>query len=312
MSISIIVPMYNSEKTIERTLESLLHQSYTDYHVYLIDDGSQDGTYDACQRLIGDDLRFQYHYKENGGVSSARNLGLSLADDPYIAFLDSDDEFHPDFLYLMLSEMQKAPHIDMVACSYVRNKRYIYLGDRVLDSNEMVAHILDDESPLGYVCNKFYKASIFKDYPVRFDETVHYGEDLLFNINYLKYVDKVHYIEDVLFYYNIGETSISGRLNHPKTLTHINALEKVIEQVRQSPVSEATLRKYQNTYDRITLGYLFRHNITMDAYKIERFEQLTQQMRVFQTGHCFLSAKIIAGRVYVLFRKAQLKLFAKV
>ncbi|XJS10996.1 glycosyltransferase family 2 protein [Aerococcaceae bacterium WGS1372] len=310
MKISIIVPMYNAEKTIERTIESILNQTYTNYQVYLIDDGSQDRTRDECNRLVGDDRRFHYYYKENGGVSSARNLGIELAKEPYIAFLDSDDEFHPDFLISVLTEMEKDPKIDLVACSYIRNKKPIYLGNRILDNNEMVDHILDDESPLGYVCNKFYKASIFIDHQVRFDETVHYGEDLLFNITYLKYVRCVHYIAEILFYYNIGETSISSRLNHPKTLTHIDALEKVIEQVKESPVTDATLRKYQNTYDRITLGYLFRHNITMDAYKIKRFEQLTRQMEVFQTGNLLLSAKIVAGRAYVRLRKLQLKLFA--
>lgn len=302
--------MYNSEKTIKRTIDSLLNQTYSDYQVFLIDDGSQDATAVECQKLVGGDSRFHYHYKENGGVSSARNYGIELVDDHYIAFLDSDDEFHPDFLASMLKEMQADEAIDLVACSYLRNKKAILLGNRTLTNKEMVAHILDEDSPMGYVCNKFYKTSIFVDHQVRFDETVHYGEDLLFNISYLEHVRNIHYIADILFYYNIGETSISSRLNHPKTLTHIDALEKVIQQVKRVGVSDAILRKYQNTYDRITLGYLFRHNITMDAYKIQRFEEITSAMKPLETGKVLLSAKMLAGVVYVKLRKLQLRLFA--
>ncbi|MFL2136707.1 glycosyltransferase family 2 protein [Ruoffia sp. FAM 24228] len=307
MSISIIVPMHNSENTVHLTIESIQNQTYTNYKVLLIDDGSTDKTAEVCRELVGDDARFHYFYKPNGGVSSARNYGIEKVDTPYIAFLDSDDVFDPRYLEAMFQRYEEDPSIDLVACSYTRNNKYIYLGDRNITNYDMVTTILDEDGPMGYVCNKLYRSDVLREHHVHFDETLHYGEDLLYNVTYLSHIKKVGYVNEVLYFYVVGETSISSRLNHPKTLTHINALQKVIERVESMELDEKTRLRFRNTFFRISLGYLFRHSIANDKDKIQKFDALLKTMNPLTTRNLFLSSKMVAGKAYLAFRKMQVR-----
>ena len=99
--ISVIVPIYNKQNSIKRCIESVCNQSYTDWELLLIDDGSTDGCAKIIQPYLSDN-RVHYHYKENGGVSSARNLGIQKAIGEWIIFLDADDYFLPDALQILL------------------------------------------------------------------------------------------------------------------------------------------------------------------------------------------------------------------
>lgn len=307
MSISIIVPMHNSENTVHLTIESIQNQTYSNYKVLLIDDGSTDKTAEVCRELVGDDARFQYFYKPNGGVSSARNYGVKMVDSPFIAFLDSDDVLDPRFLEVMYERYREDPSIDLVACSYARNNKHIYLGDRNISNYDMVTTILDEDGPMGYVCNKLYRSDVLHKHHMQFDETLHYGEDLLYNVTYLSHIKKISYVNEVLYFYVVGKTSISSRLNHPKTLTHINALQKVIERVEAMELDKKTRLRFRNTFYRISLGYLFRHRITKDKAKIEKFDALLKTMNPLTTRNLFLSFKMIAGKTYLAFRKMQVR-----
>lgn len=91
MEISIIVPIYNVEKYIFKCLESIVNQSFTDFEVILVDDGSTDNSSIICNKFVTEDSRFKYFYKNNGGLSDARNYGLNYAKGKYVVFIDSDD-----------------------------------------------------------------------------------------------------------------------------------------------------------------------------------------------------------------------------
>ena len=93
--ISIIVPVYNAEKELQRCVDSIFRQSFSDWELLLIDDGSRDGSPMLCDRLAGQDPRVRVCHKENGGVSSARNLGIRRAEGEYLFFTDSDDTLFP-------------------------------------------------------------------------------------------------------------------------------------------------------------------------------------------------------------------------
>ena len=96
--ISIIVPVYNAEQYLRRCIDSILNQSFTDFELILIDDGSKDKSSDICDEYAAKDSRIKVYHKENGGVSSARNLGLDNANGEWIAFVDSDDFIKEDYL----------------------------------------------------------------------------------------------------------------------------------------------------------------------------------------------------------------------
>lgn len=116
--VSIIIPLYNKEKAIRQTLQSVLNQTYRDYEVIVADDGSTDGSGAIVQEVAKEDSRVKYFRKENGGVSSARNFGLSKAQGEWVVFLDADDEMLPCNLEILLGLTEKF-HVNMAAANVI-------------------------------------------------------------------------------------------------------------------------------------------------------------------------------------------------
>ena len=116
--VTVIVPAYNMEKYLARCLDSLLAQSYTDLEILVIDDGSKDRTYEIAERYAGKDGRIKAFHKENGGVSSARNLGIEKATGEYILFMDPDDLIEADSVEVLVRSMESGA--DLVSCQYSR------------------------------------------------------------------------------------------------------------------------------------------------------------------------------------------------
>ena len=126
--ISAIVPAYNVEKYLERCVNSILIQTYENFEIILVDDGSKDQSVEICDKFAQEDNRIKVIHKENGGLSSARNAGMKIAEGKYIVFIDSDDDIEPNMFELMLqaAEENKA---DFVMTDYIRilknNKKYL-------------------------------------------------------------------------------------------------------------------------------------------------------------------------------------------
>jgi len=114
-TVSVIIHTYNNEKFIVETVESVLNQTYKDYEIIIVDDGSVDGTRDA---LIPYMQKIRYHYKENGGIASAKNAGISLSETEFVAFLDHDDLWAPDKLQLQMEHFNENPQIGLVYAKY--------------------------------------------------------------------------------------------------------------------------------------------------------------------------------------------------
>lgn len=119
-TVSVIIPLYNKEKAIEKTIRSVLTQSYTDFELIIVDDGSTDGSADIVRKLALADERIIYIYKDNGGVSSARNYGLSKSVGEWIVFIDADDEMLPDNLDTLLKLVIKYK-VNVGACNVLLN-----------------------------------------------------------------------------------------------------------------------------------------------------------------------------------------------
>ena len=115
--ISIIVPVYNVDQYLENCIESILNQTFKDYELILIDDGSTDKSGEICDKYEKKDNRIKVIHKYNGGLSSARNAGLDLACGKYIGFVDSDDSIHPE-MYEILYDLQQIYNADISVCSF--------------------------------------------------------------------------------------------------------------------------------------------------------------------------------------------------
>ena len=143
--ISIIVPVYNREKLLEKSLESLLRQEFKDIEIICIDDGSTDGSLEKLQAYASKDKRVKVYHKENGGVSSARNLGLKVATGKYIMFCDSDDEYFPETCKEVHKKIEKYSP-DIVMFDYVDNndKNNILFSQIIRKKGECFKKTSDD------------------------------------------------------------------------------------------------------------------------------------------------------------------------
>ena len=148
-TVSIIIPVYNAEHTLERCVDSVLGQEFTDFELLLVDDGSSDGSPALCDRYAAQDSRVRVIHKENGGVSAARNAAMDLAEGEFLQFLDSDDWITPDATKLLLRSAREH-QCDLVIADFYRvvGDRVSHKGgieeDRVLSQEEFAGHMMEN------------------------------------------------------------------------------------------------------------------------------------------------------------------------
>lgn len=214
MMVSIIVPVYKAEQYIDRCIKSILSQTFQDYELILVDDGSPDNCGKICDEYAKKDKRIKVVHKKNEGVSAARNIGIELSKGEYIVFCDSDDYVHPQWCELLVDAIEK--NIDsFVVCSY-RKVNNDTLEPEPCKKNENVSKAVSYYEIFklgisGGVWNKVYKSSIIKDSNIRFDPDVPIGEDALFNSEYMKHCQNCILINKELYYYFENEKSAMGK-----------------------------------------------------------------------------------------------------
>ncbi len=214
IDVSIIIPVYNSQNYIERCLKSIIEQTYKNFEVIIIDDGSTDNSSNICNKYCKKDLRFKYFYKKNGGVSSARNYGLKVSKGIFISFIDSDDYLEKDFLKILINNINLDSKIDMSICGYRRvyeNKVKDMFCRKFWGKNDVctsICCVLDSSIFASCVWNKLFKSSIIKKNKLKFDSKYLIGEDLKFCIDYLCYCSNTFYTEKVLYNYLINSSSL--------------------------------------------------------------------------------------------------------
>ena len=201
--ISIVVPVYKSEKTLAGCLNSLLAQTYSDIEVICVIDGSPDSCGEICDGYAQKDARVKSIKRENGGVSSARNRGIEEARGEYLMFVDSDDTVEPDYCEKMWKAHTETG-ADLVICGfhhwYVgRDVKKIPSNPGVYDTKAYAEDFLKlyQEGFLNMPWNKLFK----KSEAGCFDTSLSLGEDLLFNMSYLEKCDKIAVISDALIHY---------------------------------------------------------------------------------------------------------------
>lgn len=246
--LSIIIPVYNNENYIEDTVQSVLRQTYTDYELILVDDGSPDHSLELCQKLAAADFRIRIFHKENGGVSSARNFGLEQAKGKYIAFLDGDDCIDPP-MYEWMIEVLEQERADIAGCCTIREKEYQPLqhDKGTFLCNTRPINFLDQEGYLmGSALNKVYRRELIGD--TRFDETISYSEDNLFVAEILIKAKKIVLLPNPFYHYIQHQDSLSWRESYQQWEGYFRAKKKVYEIVRQveadDNVRQSTFRGY--------------------------------------------------------------------
>lgn len=220
--ISVIVAVYNSEKFLARCIQSILAQTFTNFELLLVDDGSKDGSGQICEEYAQADERVRAFHKPNGGVASARQMGIDNAKGLYPIHVDSDDWVEKDMLECLYYQAI-TDNADMVICDFYVNdssrQRYISQKPNSLDNDSVLRQLLLQQLH-GSSCNKLIRVAAYSG-KVAYDERISLWEDLLFNTELLTKGCKVSYLERAFYHYDMF--SAKGSLVRKPTLKGLNS-----------------------------------------------------------------------------------------
>ena len=279
MKLSIIVPVYNVEPYLRRCVDSILAQTFTDFEVILVDDGSPDNCGAICDEYAAKDERVKVIHKENGGISSARNAALDVTQGEYIGFVDSDDFIHPQ-MYETLVDVMENYAVEMVQCAYrdvspdakIESYKIFQEEPQIINAEEIIENFYPKYWQIfpGLVWRKVYKRETFDD--IRFPVGMIF-EDIYVLIPTIEKCSAVAVINSPLYYYATNPESVMRREMTRKNLCdhisvyydHLNFFESRGNEIQYNRAQEALCSVFAI--------YYFHHHFSK---KIEGF---TQEMR---------------------------------
>lgn len=287
MLVSVIVPIYNSEKFLEKSLSSLKEQSYKELEILLINDGSTDRSIDICKKYTMEDSRFKLFNKENGGVSSARNLGLKKATGEYIGFVDPDDWIDVDMFKTLVNLVEKNK-AELAICGYIKEHSDGTLIEKneseskeLLTREDALNLIIEDNSFRGYLCNKIFSRNLIKE--TYFDENIIYNEDLIFCCDYIMRSNHIAYDSKNLYHYIIHGGNISARGYDKRKIASLKAIKTMIDQLINSNIKFSNLYKFKEFYMHTNISFLMngKYNKALDK---EVFNELKNNLYAYKLG----------------------------
>ena len=254
--ISVIIPIYNGEKYLKRCLDSLVEQTYKEYEVVMVDDGSVDKTFEICKQYVSRDERFIYLHKINGGVGSARNYGISKARGDFITFVDADDFVKKNYLGKLVDGLQ-GNKCDICYCSAIDCNS---LGiPQEVPSKDCSIRIFEscDYDWMDFIDGHFtvwggiYKKNLVQE--IRFSEDLHVGEDTLWIAEILNKKIKICSLREKLYYYCIL----------PDSAAHSKFSNMRYDEI----VAWGNICKMFRNKNNSTVAYAVRIQIMFDTYK---------------------------------------------
>ena len=230
--LSIIIPIYNGERFIERCLDSIVSQDNGNIEVILVDDGSKDKSAEKCAKYTSKYTYIQYHYKENGGVSSARNLGLKKITGDYVWFVDIDDEIASG----AINEVFSSIGADLTVYNFYRVSKEKTLIDlknkqqnyKLVDYNDFFTNFIFKYKLANGPLNKIYKTELIKKDAISFDENLKIGEDFTFNLMYYKQIKNIEFKNFPIYLYYIVQGSAMQSKN-PKAFSYQQRIAEIIK-----------------------------------------------------------------------------------
>ena len=287
--ISIIVPIYKAEEYLCNCIESILSQSFTDFELILVNDGSPDNCGIICDNYALKDNRIKVIHKKNGGVSSARNTGLANATGEWIYFSDSDDELYHDTLEILTKHIDN--DIAYVMAGYTLHNgegettyQYDIRKEKFINCSDAITQMFMPEDYLyhGYLVTKLFRTDIIKQNNLRFEEKIYFNEDRLFNVLYLLCVEdkRCFYTTSPVYKYIEREgsamTSIKSSYN-PKFATDLTAFTYMLTALKGSKNNKNTKLCKRYTF------WSYYTNIRLmkkyNAYTVEQDRKLYKELR---------------------------------
>ncbi|MBR3741626.1 MAG: glycosyltransferase family 2 protein [Clostridia bacterium] len=235
-TISVVVSVYKVKDYLDHCVRTLLEQTYRNYEILLVDDGSPDECGAMCDAWAKKETRIRAYHKPNGGLSSARNFGITHAKGAFIIFPDPDDWVEPQYLEKLMS-IREANHADLSICgnyNFKSGKEYIWNSAAVpmiLNTAEALEMMMRPSAFRGFAWNKLYSMKVINDHALRFDEELGMAQDLHFNVRYLQLCRRIAYDPVPLYHYNrdsSGVTVVKNTLT-PRQMSGLQTYKKIAE-----------------------------------------------------------------------------------
>lgn len=300
--ISIIVPVYNAEKYIRKCVNSILTQTFVDFEVLLIDDGSVDDSGRICDEYSLKDKRVKVFHKINGGVSSARNLGLDNCRGRWVSFIDADDYISPDFF-----DCDYSNAVDVIQKSY----SIIYEDENLIVQKPVRSNIIKSKKEFLFFyvrkrTNALWDKIIRRDLigNRRFDVTVRVGEDFLFFLSLINDITKYHFSDIGSYFYNIRSGSAMDNVNRNYSdrvkimIQNINHINSILNQDTETNLRYSII--YQ-TY--INVLYNYKEYLTFSEINlVKKYFQEMSFRRLYYVSNS-IRIKLILKKILVLLWK---------
>lgn len=280
--ISIIVPVYNAKKYLNKCLDSIINQTYKNLDIILINDGSTDGSGRICDEYARIDNRIRVIHNINQGVSAARNKGIGLSNGKYILFIDSDDDVSRFYVERLVANI--SAEIDIVICGIEdiyenvkipKNIKWRQINNDLFGKIEEDFHIIINYTRV--IAAKLYKTEILKIYNINFPVDISFGEDQIFNTLYFKKIKNYRFIHDKLYKYYHRKTN---SLSNLKTSTNFYDSIKMLKSMRRF-LEERQIAKKEVVFLNEVINIMIAFNMGLednnDIFRIkEKIEQLTK------------------------------------
>lgn len=247
--ITVVVPIYKVEKYLEKCIDSIIKQTYENLEIILVDDGSPDKCPQICDEYAKNDSRIRVIHKENGGVSSARNIGMENARGKWIAFIDADDWIEEKYFEKMLDRV-KTNDADIVLCGYNRVMPNCNIkinsngGDEKVNAKEYLIKVLNPQTGYGFVHMKIIKKQVIGD--TRFDTDLKVGEDALFNIEISKKINTAILVKEALYNYRNNSESVVKKFDKNYVDKYLKSMVKNRKYIFENYNDEEIKQNYYN------------------------------------------------------------------
>lgn len=258
---SIVIPTYNCEKYVEESIKSVLHQTFHEFQLIIVDDGSSDRTFQISKEIADKDSRVEIYQLNHGGVSVARNFGVSKAKYEFILFLDCDDKWDRELLQKCFSFCMRYEMILFGICEeFYDNDIFLYSKNSMESKEEKniekkLMIKMFNKYNMFSPCNKIYRKEIINKFNLRFSTQCVYLEDLKFNLDYLYHINSLFILNQDLYFYrlSVNEKQILKRdfyspyLNEDELYFSMNQLSLKLENKsceKTSPFREILLDAY--------------------------------------------------------------------
>ena len=320
-TVSVIVPIYNAEKYLEESVNSILKQTYDNLQIILVNDGSTDNSWELCKKFENCDSRITAVTQKNGGVSVARNKGLELSIGEWVMFVDPDDILDENIVSTLLQETDDNMDIVIGSCYGFNNsgkkRAHFFAEDRIFEDDKMDLYLqlLEDSygqtgevfTAIGVPWGKLYRRSFLEKHNLKFDPKLRRMQDNIFNMHAFYYANKIKYVDRPIYYYRLENISSFGKRNKknyekifkPVIEARFSGLKKLNlysnPQICQMYINEAT-----NVFINIVNNRILKEKKIKikELKKAEYFRDIYSNKKLLKSKKVIIKLKLIELGIY--------------